>query len=57
VNLITAPLTTTGFAKLEQSVTIPAGVAQVRVKLIGFSPADLRTSGTARFDEVGLFGN
>jgi hypothetical protein len=57
VNLITAPLTTTGFAKLEQVVTIPAGVAQVRVKLVGFSPADLRTSGTVKFDEVGLFGN
>jgi hypothetical protein len=57
VNLITAPLTTTGFAKLQQAVTIPAGVSQVRVKLVGFSPADLRTSGTVRFDEVGLFGN
>jgi hypothetical protein len=57
VNLITAPLTTTGFAKLQQAVTIPAGVAQVRVKLIGFSPTDLRTSGTVKFDEVGLFGN
>jgi hypothetical protein len=32
-------------------------VAQVRVKLIGFSPTDLRTSGTVKFDEVGLFGN
>jgi hypothetical protein len=57
VNLITAPLTTAGFAKLEQAVTIPAGVTQVRVKLVGFSPADLRTSGTVKFDEVGLFGN
>ncbi|HSE61988.1 MAG TPA: CARDB domain-containing protein [Thermoanaerobaculia bacterium] len=56
VNLITAPLTTAGFAKLEQAVTIPAGVTQVRVKLVGFSPADLRTSGTVKFDEVGLFG-
>jgi hypothetical protein len=57
VNLITAPLTTAGFAKLQQAVTIPAGVTQVRVKLVGFSPADLRTSGTVKFDEVGLFGN
>jgi hypothetical protein len=56
VNLVTAPLTTAGFAKLEQAVTIPAGVAQVRVKLVGFSPADLRTSGTVKFDDVGLFG-
>jgi hypothetical protein len=57
VNLVTAPLTTAGFAKLEQVVTIPAGVAQVRVKLTGFAATDLRTSGTVRFDEVGLFGN
>lgn len=57
VNLITAPLTTAGFAKLERAVTVPAGVTQVRVKLTGFSPADLRTSGTVRFDEVGLFAN
>lgn len=40
-----------------QISTIPAGVTQVRVKLVGFSPADLATSGTVRFDEVGLFGN
>jgi hypothetical protein len=57
VNLITAPLMTSGFARLEQAVTIPASVTQVRVKLVGFSPADLRTSGTVKFDEVGLFGN
>jgi hypothetical protein len=57
VNLLTAPLTTSGFAKLSQAVTIPAGVTQVRVRLAGFSPADLRTSGTVKFDEVGLFGN
>ena len=57
VNLLTSPLTTTGFAKLEQTVTIPAGVAQVRVKLVGFAPTDRRTSGTVRFDDVGLFGN
>jgi hypothetical protein len=57
VTLLTAPLTTSGFAKLEQLVTIPAGVAQVRVKLVGFAPTDVRTAGTVRFDEVGLFGN
>jgi hypothetical protein len=57
VTLLTAPLTTSGFAKLERVVTVPAGVAQVRVKLVGFSPTDLRTSGTVRFDDVGLFGN
>ena len=57
VTLLTAPLTTSGFAKLEKAVTIPAGVAQVRVKLVGFAPTDKRTSGTVRFDDVGLFGN
>ena len=57
VTVLTAPLTTSGFAKLEQVVTVPAGVAQVRVKLVGFAPTDLRTSGTVRFDEIGLFGN
>jgi hypothetical protein len=57
VNLITAPLTTTGFAKLEQAVTIPAGITQVRVTLVGFAPIDVRTSGTVKFDEVGLFAN
>lgn len=46
-----------GFAKLEQSVTIPAGITHVRVTLVGFSPADLRTFGTVKFDVVGLFGN
>jgi hypothetical protein len=56
VNLITAPLSTTGFAKLQQLVTIPAGVTQVRVTLSGFAPTDTRTSGTVKFDEVGLYG-
>ena len=57
VDLLTAPLTTSGFQTLEKAVTIPAGVSQVRVKLVGFSPADTRTRGTVRFDQVGLFGN
>ena len=57
VTVLTAPLTTSGFAKLEQAVAIPAGVAQVRVKLVGFAPTDARTAGTIRFDSVGLFGN
>jgi hypothetical protein len=55
VQLITAPLTTVGFQALEQSVTIPAGVAQVRVVLTGFAPTDVATSGTVTFDDVGLF--
>jgi hypothetical protein len=53
--LVTAPLTTVGFQTLEQSVTIPAGVAQIRVVLSGFSPTDVATSGTVTFDDVGLF--
>jgi len=57
VNLVTAPLTTSGFTKLQQSVTIPGNVSSVRVKLTGFAPTDTRTAGTVKFDEVGLFGN
>ncbi len=57
VTLLTAPLTTSGFARLEKAVAIPAGVAQVRVRLVGFAPTDTRTFGVVRFDEVGLFGN
>jgi hypothetical protein len=53
--LITAPLTTGGFQTLEQAVTIPAGVADVRIVLRGFAPTDLATSGAVTFDEVGLF--
>jgi immune inhibitor A len=55
VNLITAPLTTLGFATLEQAVTIPPGVADVRVVLRGFAPTDVSTAGTVTFDDVGLF--
>jgi len=57
LTLITAPLTTAGFTRLEQAVTIPQGVAQVRIRLVGFAPTDTRTSGTITFDEVGLFEN
>jgi hypothetical protein len=55
VRVLTAPLQTTGFATLESTVTIPAGVAHVRVALAGFSVADVATAGTVTFDEVGLF--
>jgi hypothetical protein len=55
VTLLTAPLTTDGFATLEKTVKIPAGVAQVRVVLTGFSATDMKTAGTVRFDAVGLF--
>ena len=55
VRLVTAPLQTVGFQTLEQAVTIPAGVAQVRVVLNGFAPTDVAASGTVTFDDVGLF--
>jgi serine protease AprX len=55
VTLATAPLGTAGFDTLAQIVTIPAGVAQVRVVLTGFAPTDLATAGSTSFDEVGLF--
>jgi hypothetical protein len=55
VSLITAPLTTSGFATLEQAVTIPAGVAQVRVVLTGLAPTDMSTIGTVTFDAVGHY--
>jgi hypothetical protein len=55
VRLLTAPLATDGFASLSEVVTIPAGVAQVKVVLSGFAATDIATRGTVTFDEVGLF--
>jgi hypothetical protein len=55
VKLITAPLATSGFATLEERVTIPAGVAEVKVVLTGFAPTDTSTAGTVTFDDVGLY--
>ena len=55
MRLVTAPFQTVGFQTLEQAVTIPAGVAQVRVVLNGFAPTDVAASGTVTFDDVGLF--
>jgi hypothetical protein len=55
VKLLTTPLTTSGFQTLEQAVTIPAGVVQVRVVLTAFAPSDVAASGTVTFDDVGLF--
>jgi hypothetical protein len=55
VKVLTAPLSTDGFAALTQDVTIPSGVASVRVVLAGFAPTDTHTSGTVTFDEIGLF--
>lgn len=36
-------------------MTIPVGVAEVRVMLLGFAPSDLHTEGTVTFDDIGLF--
>jgi hypothetical protein len=55
VRLLTAPLSTDGFVNLERTVTIPVGVAEVQVLLIGFSPTDAATAGSVVFDDVGLF--
>lgn len=38
-------------------MTIPPGVAQVRVRLSAFAPTDQATAGRVRFDDVGLFAN
>jgi hypothetical protein len=53
--VLTAPLSTGGFVTLEKSVTVPAGVAEVRVVLSGFAPTDTHTSGTIVFDDVGIY--
>jgi hypothetical protein len=42
-------------ATLESVVTLPPGVAQLRVVLFGFSPTDLRTAGSVTFDDIGLY--
>ena len=57
VVVLTAPLSAVGFKTLEQTVTIPTGVAQVRVVLTGFSPLDTATRGSVTFDDVGLFAH
>jgi hypothetical protein len=56
VRLLEVPLATQGFSTLEQAVTLPPGVAQVRVILLGFAATDTRTRGTVIFDDVGLYG-
>jgi PKD repeat protein len=55
VKVLSAPLQTDGFKALEQSVTIPPLVTQVRVVLTGFAPTDLATRGTVTFDDVGVY--
>jgi hypothetical protein len=54
VRLVSAPLSTDGFATLSSVVTIPNGVAQVRVVLTGFAPTDTRAAGTIVFDDIRL---
>ena len=56
VTLLTTPLITNGFTILEQSVTVPSGVTEVRVTLRGFAVTDPATLGEVTFDDVGLFG-
>jgi len=56
VTLLTTPLTTNGFTSIEQSVTVPSGVSEVRVTLAGFAFTDPATLGEVTFDDVGLFG-
>ncbi len=55
VKVLSSPLQTDGFKALEQSVTIPPLVTQVRVVLTGFAPTDLATRGTVTFDDVGVY--
>jgi hypothetical protein len=55
VTQLTAPLSTQGYQTLTRSVTVPVGVASVRVVLRGFGATDTHTSGSVTFDEIGLF--
>lgn len=56
VTLATADLRTDGFALLDETVTVPAGVTEVRVVLAAFAPTDLATAGSVTFDDIGLYG-
>jgi hypothetical protein len=56
VRLIEVPKLAAGFHVLEAEVTLPPGVAQVRVVLSGFAATDIATKGSVTFDEVGLYG-
>ncbi len=49
------PNLTDGFSIVEESVSVPDGVEEVRLVLSGFSATDTRTSGTITFDDVGLY--
>ena len=55
VRTLAVPVSTGGFVTLERPISIPAGVAEVRVVLSGFAATDTKTSGTVTFDLVGLY--
>jgi hypothetical protein len=46
---------TTGMQEVLGQITVPPGVAQVRLSLQAFSPTDLLTGGTVWFDDVWLW--
>jgi hypothetical protein len=37
------------------TISVPAGVSQVRLSLVGFNPTDLNTRGTVWFDDVWMW--
>jgi hypothetical protein len=57
LTVATVPRTTVGVVQVDEVVTVPAGVAQVRIVLAGFGPTDVRTSGTVVFDDIGLYAD
>ncbi len=54
VNLVSVPTATAGFTTLQQVLTVPQGVAALRIVLTGFSPTEIHTTGTVTFDDVRL---
>jgi hypothetical protein len=46
---------TSAVQEVAGQITIPPGVSQVKVVLVGFSPTDLKTQGTVWFDEIWLW--
>ena len=55
VTLASAELRSDGYAVLDEVITVPEGVTQVRVVLAGFAATDVGTKGTVTFDDVGLY--
>jgi hypothetical protein len=54
VSLISLPKVTNGLITVQQVLTVPANVTALRIVLTGFSATDIRTAGTATFDNVRL---